>query len=69
MEGKTVPRYPQLRVALRSRNPYAYVSAVRNALRRAGTDRVEIERFSEEALQADDPQRLRQLCRAWVQID
>jgi hypothetical protein len=69
MEGQTVPRYPQLRVALRSRNPFAYVSAVRSALRWAGTDPVEIERFSEEALAADDPQRLRQLCRTWVQID
>ena len=64
-----MPRYPQLRVALRSRNPFAYVSAVRTALRRAGTDPGEIERFSEEALAADDPQRLRQLCSAWVQLD
>lgn len=69
MEGSTLPRYPQLRVALRSRNPFAYVSAVRNALRRAGTDPTEIDRFSEQALAAESPQRLRQLCRSWVQID
>lgn len=60
------PRYPQLRVSLRTRNPLALVSATRLALRRAGTDRTEIERFTRDALTSADP---RGLCREWVRLE
>ncbi|MGD2116687.1 MAG: hypothetical protein PVG07_16660 [Acidobacteriota bacterium] len=60
------PRYPQLRVSLRTENPLALVSAIRLALRRAGTDRTEIERFTRDALASPDP---RGLCRQWVRLE
>ncbi len=60
------PRYPELRVSLRTDNPLALVSATRLALRRAGTDRQEIERFTRDALKSPDP---RDLCARWVRVD
>lgn len=60
------PRYPELRVSLRTDNPLALVSATRLALRRAGTDRQEIERFTRDALKSTDP---RSLCSRWVRVD
>ncbi len=60
------PRYPALSVSLRTDNPLALVSATRLALRRAGTDRQEIERFTRDALKSADP---RGLCSRWVRID
>lgn len=63
------PRYPDIRIAIASENPLAWVSAVRLALRRAGADRSEIERFSSEAWSAGDPGELASLCRRWVRLD
>ena len=60
------PLYPEVRVALRSRNPYALVSAIRQALRRAGTAPQDIAAFSHEALTTQDPGRLEELCSRWV---
>lgn len=60
------PRYPDLRVSLHTDNPLAVVSAVRLALRKAGTDRREIDRFTREALGSPDPQHF---CDEWVQLD
>lgn len=60
------PRYPDLRVSLHTDNPLAMVSAVRLALRKAGTDRREIERFTREALSSPDPQ---EFCDRWVRVD
>jgi hypothetical protein len=54
---------------MRSENPLAWVSAVRSALRRAGADRTEIDRFSNEAWSAGDPGELASLCRRWVRLD
>lgn len=54
------------RISLRTDNPLALVSAARLALRRAGTDRGEIERFTRDALSSTDP---RQACGRWVRID
>ena len=62
------PRYP-VSVRLHTENPLAVVSATRYALRRAGTDRREIERFTEEAIAAEDHQRLLSLCREWVWVE
>jgi hypothetical protein len=63
------PRYPSIRVTLRSRNPFALVSAVRHALRRAGTARDEVDRFSQEALTSASPKRVAEICRRWVAVD
>ena len=63
------PLYPEIRVSIRTGNRYALVSAIRQALRRAGTDTGEIDRFSQEALSTPDPLRFDDLCRRWVQIE
>ena len=63
------PMYPQIQISLRSRNPFALVSAIRYSLRRAGTSPAEIERFSQEALSTQDPRRLEELCSRWVRMD
>jgi hypothetical protein len=63
------PFYPQLRIVLRSRNRFALVSAIRQALRRAGTSPGEIEAFSREALTTQDPRRFEELCSRWVVMD
>jgi len=60
------PRYPDLHVSLHTENPLALVSATRLALRRAGTDRTEIERFTRDALGSADP---RTLCGRWVRLE
>jgi hypothetical protein len=63
------PLYPQVRIALRSRNRYALVSAIRQGLRRAGTAPGEIEAFSREALTTQDSRTFEELCRRWVVMD
>jgi hypothetical protein len=63
------PLYPEIRVALRSRNRYALVSAIRLGLRKAGTPPAEIERFSREALSIQDPLHFAELCRRWVLME
>lgn len=62
------PVYPDVRVSVRSRNRWAVAAAVRQALRRAGKDQGEIDRFVGEAVAADSPDRLRDVCRRWVQL-
>lgn len=64
-----MPRYPEIHVRLRSRNPFALVSAVRQGLRRFQVDSREIERFTEEALAADEPEGMTSICEAWAAID
>ena len=59
-------RYPQIRIDLRTRNPLVLVATVRQELRRAGVDREEIQRFSEEALAGKDLQTAREVCNTWV---
>lgn len=63
------PLYPEIRVALRSRNRYALVSAIRLGLRKAGTPPEDIERFSREALSTQDSHRFEELCSQWVLMD
>ena len=62
------PRYPDIQVALRSRNPFALVSAVRLALRRSGVEQGEILRFTEKALSVEQPERMREICSEWARI-
>jgi len=63
------PLYPEVRVALRSRNRFALVSAIRHGLRRAGTPPAEIDRFSQEAFSTQDPRGLMELCSRWVRVE
>lgn len=63
------PRYPNVQVRVRSRNPLALISAIRIGLRRAGASHREIDRFSSEALGQDDPQRVRRICHEWAAIE
>lgn len=63
------PRYPDIQVRLRSNNPFALVSAVRLALRSSHVDQGEIFRFTEEALRNDEPQRIRQVCSDWAEVE
>jgi hypothetical protein len=67
--SRMAPLYPQVRVALRSRNRYALVSAIRQALRLAGTSPNDIETFSREALTTQDRGRFEELCSRWVVMD
>lgn len=63
------PRYPDVRVRLRSRNPFALISAVRLALRRSDVDPIEIHRFTEEALEREEPRHMRKVCADWAAVE
>lgn len=63
------PRYPEICVELHSHNPLALVAAVREALRLAHVETSEISRFSDQALTAPEPRRVREVCRSWVIVD
>lgn len=62
-------RYPQIWVRVRSSNPLAVISAVRSALRQAGVERTEIERFSRQAFTTHDLDELGSICRSWVSVE
>jgi hypothetical protein len=68
MEESPLPLYPEVQVTVRSPNRWAVASAIRQALRRAGKDRGEIDRFLDEALAQDDPRAFRETCRRWVYL-
>lgn len=63
------PRYPQIHVAPKSRNPLVWVSEVRHALRRSGVGRDEIERFSDSAFASGRYDDMRRVCSAWADLD
>ena len=63
------PRYPQIRVRVRSRNPLTLVAAIREELRRARAGDEEIRRFSRQALAGGEPARIREVCRNWAVVD
>lgn len=63
-----MPRYPEIRVRLHSRNPFAIVSAVRLAMRKSSVDAGEIQRFSDEAMRDERPEHMRTVCSRWVQV-
>ena len=65
----TTPRYPEVKIRLHSRNPFALVSAVRQGLRRSHVDAGEIDRFTEEALRAEEPQQIREVCSTWAAVE
>lgn len=53
---------------MRTRNRWAVAAAIRMAMRRAGKDRREIDRFLAEALAQDDPREFQAACRRWVDL-
>jgi hypothetical protein len=61
--------YPEIRVQLHSRNPFALVSAVRQALRRYRVGALEIDRFTQEAMSDPEPERMRQVCASWAAVE
>lgn len=63
------PRYPEVQIRLRTRNPFALISAVRQGLRRSRVDDGEIRRFTEEAMRSEEPNQMREVCAAWAAID
>ena len=63
------PRYPEICVESHSHNPLALVAAVREAMRLAHIETSEISRFSDQALTAPEPRRIREVCRKWVILD
>jgi hypothetical protein len=67
-ESLSSPRYPEIRVVVHSRSPLALISAIRLALRKAGVERGEISRFSQEALDKNNPRRQREVCGRWVRV-
>lgn len=64
-----IPRYPGIRVRVRSENPMALVAAVRQALRHARVGRSEVSRFSCQAFDHLCPEELAKVCREWVRLD
>jgi hypothetical protein len=68
MSAQPSPAFPDLRVTVRSRNRWAVAAAVRQAMRRAGKDRAEIDRFVREAVATDSQEGLRDVCRRWVEL-
>lgn len=63
------PRYPEIHVHTRSRNPLALVAAIREELRRVHAGDEEIRRFSRQALEVCDPARIREVCRRWAVVE
>jgi len=65
------PRYPDLTVSLRSHHPLAWVSATRYALRGAGIEPAEIDRFTAEAAEqviAERPEAVLSVCSRWIRL-
>lgn len=68
MEATVSPRYPEMQVQLRSRNRWAVAAAVRQAMRRAGRDRQQIDGFLAETMAIEDPQKFLAACGTWVEL-
>lgn len=68
MVSDPLPAFPNLRVTVHSRNRWAVAAAIRQAMRRAGADPADVDRFVAEALAAETPERLRDVCCHWVRL-
>ncbi|MFQ5350647.1 MAG: hypothetical protein ACE5EG_09420 [Thermoanaerobaculia bacterium] len=66
MPDRTPPRYPELRVSIRSRNPLALVAAVREELRLAGAGHGDISRFTDQALARPDRRHVLAVAEEWI---
>ena len=60
------PRYPELRVSIRSHNPLALVAAVREELRLAGAERRDISDFTDQALSRPSESHVLEVAERWV---
>ena len=77
MVNETLPRYPAARVRRASRKPLALLAATRFALRRAGVDAAEMERFLQDAAPAADAlegseagaDTLERICARWARVE
>lgn len=65
----TSPRHPLVRLTLHSRNPLAWVSGVRQALRTNGASHDEIARFSTDALESRDREETWKVIANWVDAE
>lgn len=64
-----VPRYPEIQITVHSRNPFALIGAVRQALRQAGVERDEIAAFSREAFdRAAAEEEIERVCNRWTRL-
>jgi hypothetical protein len=61
----TSPRYPEIEVRVASAHPLVLIGATRQALRRAGIARPQIQDFSDQAFASDDAPAV---CRQWVRV-
>ena len=66
MSDRQSPRYPGVRVSIRSPNPLALVAAVREELRLVGAEHEEISRFTDQALRRPDGPHVRAVAERWV---
>lgn len=69
MPGKQDAMCQELEVTVHSANPILWVSVVRHALRRNGADDGLIQRFTETALAAGEPERIRSVVSSWAKVD
>jgi hypothetical protein len=65
MPEPPIPRHPGIEVRVASAHPLVLVGATRQALRRAGVARAEIDAFSAEAFASGD---VPSVCRRWVRL-
>lgn len=65
----TTPKYPEIEVELigGDGNAFMIIGKVRQALKRAGVPKEEVEEFSEEAMSGDYDNVLR-TCMKWVEV-
>lgn len=63
-----VPRYPEIQITVHSRNPFAMIGAVRQALRQAGVERDEIEEFSRQAFDRRAEEEIERICKRWARL-
>ena len=61
----TTPRYPDIEVRVTKPHPPLVIGATRQALRRAGVAKSQIDDFSTEAFASDDAP---SVCRRWVRL-
>ena len=66
MPDTAPPRYPELRVSIRSPNPLALVAAVREELRLAGVGHGDISRFTDQALARPDGRHVLAVAERWI---
>jgi hypothetical protein len=59
------PRYPEIEVRVASAHPLVLIGATRQALRRAGVAKPQIQDFSDQAFASDDAPAV---CRQWVRV-